>query len=381
MNQNFKDYVCENQEELFADNVFRKLVCSNNNKHQYKKIEVVIKQQSELFYQVISYKNNQVFHKNCSSISELILILEEFEYYTFKQFDFIDIKGTSKFLVNKKGNFKILTNNNKATEEIANHNKQKNTFFKDKVPVDFLIALKIMDASGRVYNDKQAKFRQINKYIEFVESIEANLPQTPVIIDFGCGKGYMTFALHSYLVSKGFKPRIIGIDLKTQVINDCQLLATKLGYEGLNFIVQDIFTYEPDYQIDMVASLHACDIATDFCLYTAIKNNARVVLSVPCCQKQINQQLKKQNDLILKHGFLKNEFASILTDAIRGLVLENHGYDVTICEFISASQTPKNTLIRAVKSASFKKGTKQDEIKQVLDKYQVTQKLVELTNA
>ncbi len=211
-----------------------------------------------------------------------------------------------------------------------------------------------MNARGEVYNVKKDKFRQINRFLEMINDVLPHFDlATPLkVIDFGCGKAYLTFALYHFLrITKNYQVHLIGIDLKQDVIHSCQELAKTLGYqEDLCFIHEDIEHYQAQEEIDLVVSLHACDTATDAALEKAIRWQSKVILSVPCCQHELSQQI--QQDLLrplLKHGILKERFAALTTDAVRAQLLEVLGYHAQILEFIDVEHTPKNLLIRAIK--------------------------------
>ncbi len=233
------------------------------------------------------------------------------------------------------------------------HNRAKNYVIPAGIPCDFLIRLGVMGEDGVVFPRSYSKFRQINRYLEIVEDVFPYLPKdkTLKIIDFGCGKAYLTFALYHYLkVMKGRNVEIIGLDLKEDVIDFCSGVAKDLGYDELKFLKGDIADYSDDHA-DMVVTLHACDTATDYALINAVAWNTKVILSVPCCQHELFKQIK--NDLhnpILKHGILKDRFTEYLTDGLRGLKLESAGYDVAMIEFTSLEHTARNIMIRAVKT-------------------------------
>ena len=224
----------------------------------------------------------------------------------------------------------------------------------------FLVELGVQTAEGKVVKAKYDKFRQINRYLEFVRDILPALPREgrPLkIIDFGCGKSYLTFALYYYLkIMNQYDICVIGLDLKKDVIENCQALADKLGYDSLKFQVGDIGSYENDTErVDMVVTLHACDTATDHALAKAVRWNARVILSVPCCQHELNRQISCDAlSPVLKYGLIKERMAALLTDAVRADLLEEYGYDTQILEFIDMEHTPKNILIRAVKKNHIK---------------------------
>ena len=235
----------------------------------------------------------------------------------------------------------------------TSHNRTKNYILPPGVPCDFLVRLGIMGAEGTVFPRSYSKFRQINRYLEIVEDVFPYLPKdkTLKIIDFGCGKAYLTFALYHYLkVMKGRDVEIIGLDLKEDVIDFCSGIAKDLGYDELKFLKGDIADYTDDHA-DMVVTLHACDTATDYALINGVAWNTKVILSVPCCQHELFKQIK--NDLhnpILKHGILKDRFTEYLTDGLRGLKLESAGYDVSMIEFTSLEHTARNIMIKAVKT-------------------------------
>jgi SAM-dependent methyltransferase len=260
------------------------------------------------------------------------------------------------------------------------HNKEKQYIIKDNTIVPFLVELGVMNIAGKVLNDKYDKFRQINRFIEFVDDVveEFDPKKTISIIDFGCGKSYLTFAIHYYLTEvKKLKVNIVGLDLKENVIKDCNKIVAKYNMKGIRFQVGDIKDYKEE-KVDMVVTLHACDTATDYALYHAINMKCKYIFSVPCCQHEINNQLS--TDIlhpINKFGILKDRFSALLTDSIRANILEYEGYDVSMIEFIDFAQTPKNILIRAIKN-----NKKNDEslklVEDTLNKYNIHQTLYDL---
>ena len=268
-----------------------------------------------------------------------------------------------------------------AAAPAAAHNRAKNYVLPAGVPCDFLIRLGIMGEDGTVFPRSYNKFRQINRYLEIVEDVFPYLPKdkTLKIIDFGCGKAYLTFALYHYLkVMKQRNVEIIGLDLKEDVIDFCSGVASDLGYDELKFLKGDIADYTDDHA-DMVVTLHACDTATDYALINAVAWNTKVILSVPCCQHELFKQIK--NDLhkpILKHGILKDRFTEYLTDGLRGLKLEACGYDVAMIEFTSLEHTARNIMIKAVKTnaagayAKKKREAAEQQYQALCDFYQVT---------
>lgn len=237
--------------------------------------------------------------------------------------------------------------------EALAHNRTKQYILMDGTPVDFLVGLGVQTPGGRVTKTKYDKFRQINRYLEFIEDVLEALPKERMIriIDFGCGKSYLTFAMYYYLHElQGRDIQVTGLDLKEDVIRHCNELADKLQYSNLHFERGDISTYTGAEQVDMVVSLHACDKATDFALEKAVKWNARVILAVPCCQHELNGQMRCETlQPVLKYGIIKERMAALITDALRADLLEQQGYETQILEFIDMEHTPKNLLIRAVK--------------------------------
>jgi SAM-dependent methyltransferase len=241
------------------------------------------------------------------------------------------------------------------------------------------VDLGVMNAQGKVISAKYDKFRQINRFLEFVEDILPKLPKERevTILDFGCGKSYLTFAMYYYLKElQGYDVKIIGLDLKADVIANCSRLAEKYGYDKLHFLQGDIAEYEGVRAVDMVVTLHACDTATDFALAKAVEWGARVILSVPCCQHEVNKQIKNELlEPVLRYGILKERLSALLTDGIRANLLEAKGYDTQILEFIDMEHTPKNLLIRAVKTEK-EKNTK--DLEELLCQLQVKPMLKKL---
>lgn len=336
---------------------------------------VLIKE--KLYFQLSSFKNNQAFHDNFKKEECLNQLVEYISTSTFGQLDAKNISFTTLILTNKKGTVTIKTKNIKAdsnkkslaNDDRLNHNRTKQYILNEGEKIDFLMALGVMTPEYKIAKAKYDKFKQLNRYLEFVNDILPSLTQNnksnndkPLqIVDFGCGKSYLTFALYYYLKKvQKLNVQIIGLDLKEQVIRDCNALSKKLGYTELKFYCGDIKDYEEitghkDNDIDMVITLHACDTATDFALYKAVKWNAKVIMAVPCCHKEMNRQLKTANtdkalQNIMKYGLIKERMASLMTDAYRANCLEEQGYDVQVMEFIDMEHTPKNILIRAVKS-------------------------------
>lgn len=299
----------------------------------------------------------KVLHKNYDRQDLITYIEQEMtEHYT--QLQIQNGKADGNVLVSKKGKMtvkcKFHAGAPKETPQIMAHNRTKNYILREGTPVPFLVDLGVMTSEGKVVAARYDKFKQINRFLEFIEDILPKLEKDReiTILDFGCGKSYLTFAIYYYLRElKAYDVRIIGLDLKKDVIEKCNRLAKNYGYEKLQFLVGDIADYEGVNSVDMVVTLHACDTATDFALAKAVDWGAKVILSVPCCQHEVNRQV--QNDMlapVLKYGILKERMSALLTDGIRANLLETMGYETQILEFIDMEHTPKNLLIRAVKT-------------------------------
>ncbi len=236
------------------------------------------------------------------------------------------------------------------------HDRAKQYILPDNTPCDFLIRLGVMSSSGKVIAQKWDKFRQINRFLEMVADVSSELGDTETlkIIDFGCGKAYLTFALYHYFtVIKARAVQIVGLDLKSDVVEFCSKTAVELGYTGLTFQQGSIRDFENKEPADMVVCLHACDTATDDALVDAVQRGAKVILAVPCCQHELLNQIDNLNmHPLLKHGLIKERLSSLITDSVRALMLETKGYSVDMLEFVDLEHTPKNLLIRAMKNGT-----------------------------
>ncbi len=308
----------------------------------------------ELVFQLESFRNNQAFHENLEITETVDRILDYMQ--NMKQMQFETSRWNYTILISKKGKVTIKRKAQKEQDKKADlsHNRKKQYILEEGVFVPFLRDLGVMTEEGKIVRSRFDKFRQINRFLEFIEDILPKLDKGRelTILDFGCGKSYLTFAMYYYLHElKKYDIRIIGLDLKTDVIRNCNELSRKYGYEKLTFLEGNIADYSGVNEVDMVVTLHACDTATDFALAKAVGWKAKVILSVPCCQHEINGQI--ENEIlkpVLKHGLLKERFSAIVTDALRAEYLEQEGYDVQVLEFIDMEHTPKNILIRAVRT-------------------------------
>lgn len=346
-------------EELLNESLYQIVISNPRNKGGAFKIKirpVLIKEQL-LFQETVS-KDTRVYHANLTKQEALDKILSYMEQ-DFKQLEAEGMVGKLMVLVSKKGKMTVKYSGKKPAASLAgerpdlSHNRTKRYILKEGKAVPFLIDLGVQTTEGKIVKAHYDKFKQINRYLEFVEDILPVFEKGKCIhiIDFGCGKSYLTFALYYYLHElKGYEVAITGLDLKEDVIAHCNELAQKYHYDKLRFLHGDIAKYEGTGDVDMVVTLHACDTATDYALKKAVDWNAKVIFSVPCCQHEVNRQIQNEQLAdILKYGLIKERISALLTDAIRANLLEEKGYETQILEFITMEHTPKNILIRAVK--------------------------------
>lgn len=353
----------------WIDEKFVQMILSNTrNAEAGSKLKirpVLIKEQ--IVYQETLYQGTKVFHSNRNR-EEMITGLEELFQNLFRQGEIQSAKGMVTILVSKKGKVTVNIKRKPVSQEspfnelqpgLMEHNRTKNYILEEGVPVDFLVGLGVQTKDGKIVKSRYDKFRQINRYLEFIEDVIPRLPKdkTLRIIDFGCGKSYLTFAMYYYLhVIKKYPVQITGLDLKTDVIDHCNKLAKEYGYKDLHFERGDISTYEGADSVDMVVTLHACDTATDFAIQKAVQWGASVIMVVPCCQHEVNKQISCDELAgILQYGLIKERMSALITDALRAQMLEKQGYDTQILEFIDMEHTPKNILIRAVKKSGMQK--------------------------
>lgn len=307
-----------------------------------------------LYFQVSRYTDKQVFHENMTA-EDALETLSGWILHDFRQAQIRMQDEMVTVLVSKKGKATVKSKKAACIEtQNLEHNRKKRYIIEEGTAVPFMIDLGVMTESGKIIRTRYDKYRQINRFLEFIEDILPELPtdRTVHIIDFGCGKSYLTFAMYYYLkVLKHYDIRITGLDLKQKVIEDCQALADRYGYDGLQFLCGDIADYNGTDEVDMVVTLHACDTATDYALYKAVKWHASVILSVPCCQHELNRKMQCETlSGAFQYGLIKERTAALMTDAMRGQLLEMKGYKTQLLEFIDMEHTPKNILIRGVKS-------------------------------
>lgn len=320
-----------------------------------------VEHKDNILYQCEEHRNNQVFHHNLNEEEAAGYI--ENAMQEFKQMQMETRKFRYQVLVSKKGKMTIQRRlqTGRFKEIDLSHNRKKHYILEEGKAVPFLQDLGVMTKEGEIVRTKFDKFRQINRFLEFIEDVLPELPKDRevTILDFGCGKFYLTFAIYYYLHElKGYDIRIIGLDLKTDVIYACNQLAKKYGYRKLKFMEGNIADYTGSDEVDMVVTLHACDTATDFALAKAVGWKAKVILSVPCCQHELNRQMENETLApLFSYGLIKERMAALVTDAIRAEYLKREGYDTQILEFIDMEHTPKNILIRVIYTGNKGKNT------------------------
>lgn len=332
-----------------------KIIISNKRKASENINKITLKPFSGkdgIYYQVSEFDEKQVYHKNFYDIETAWEYILNF-FQNYKNIVIFTDKYDYNILIGKKGNITIKKNVPTSKNTISEHNKKKNYIIPDNKPCDFLFKLGIMTEEGKVKAQKYDKFVQINKFLEIVSDVCDELPKDREIsiVDFGCGKSYITFALYYYFnFVKSRKVHIIGVDLKEKVIEDCRRIAQEIGYKKMDFVCGDIKDYY-NKDIDMVVSLHACDTATDMALIKAVEWKSKVIISVPCCHHELFSQIKSNTlEPMIRYGVLKDKVATIVTDTLRSLALEINGYDVSVIEFTPLEHTAKNVMIRAILS-------------------------------
>ena len=316
----------------------------------YKKIVI---DKKEKYYQASQYTEKQVFHENIDYLDLYDYCITKI-YKCFRQVNAWSPNGEYMLLISKSGKctYKFNTTKNNIQHIATEHNRKKQYILEEGIQIAPLIDMGIFTKEGKIVNSMYNKYRQINRFLEILndEIINSSLSQLN-IIDFGCGKSYLTFIVYYYLTEiMNIDANIIGLDLKEEVIKKCNKAATKYGYKKLKFEVGNIDSFKSPFKVDMVITLHACDTATDFALCNAIQWGAKMIFSVPCCQHELNKQIKTDSFSILtKYGIIKERFSTLATDAIRANLLEYCGYKTQLLEFIDFDHTPKNILIRAIK--------------------------------
>ena len=342
-------------EEVFKSEII-KIVISNKVKkdEKYNKIAINLKENNKnKFYQIEKFTDKQVFHENIK-INEISDKVGELIFGNYKQMTAWSNNEIFDLKISKKGKIFLGKKKNDNSKIVAKgHNKEKNYILKEGMIIEPLIDLGVFTKEGKVVNSKYDKYKQINRFIEIIDDeIKKNDYKELTILDFGCGKSYLTFVLYYYFVKiKNINVKMIGLDLKEDVIKKCNDIAKRYNYENLHFELGDINGFKYNNKVDMVITLHACDTATDYALYNAIKWNSKMIFSVPCCQHEFNSQMKaKELSILTKYGIVQERVAALMTDSVRANLLECVGYKTQLLEFIDIAHSPKNILIRASKN-------------------------------
>ena len=377
-----KDMTVEEALRKIAELSPVKIVLSNvaDKEQRMQKVQI---EKKEKHFQIAQYSDRQVFHKNVDEEELISFCIEELGV-NFLQLNAWMLRGEASLKLTKKRKllFDIKKADNSAlADEVRDNNRKKNYILEEGRVIEPLIDMGIFTKEGRIVSSMYDKFKQINRFIEIIDDeLKKKIITHLNIIDFGCGKSYLTFIVYYYLTEiKKIKVNMIGLDLKEDVIRKCNKAAKKYGYENLSFELGDINGYSAPFKVDMVITLHACDMATDFALYNAVNWGAGYIFSVPCCQHELNAQIKSEKfSLMTRYGIIKERFSALITDAIRGNLLEYMGYNVNLLEFVDLSHTPKNILIRAVKNPNKAESVKlraMDEVKRMMEEYGLSQAL------
>lgn len=359
-----------------------KIIISNDvtKTQEIKKIQI---EKKEKYYQIAEFTEKQVFHKNVDEKElERVCVTKLNENFLQLNAWAVSSEAQIKLTRKRKVFFDVKkADNKKMAEEVKTNNRKKNYILAEGSVIEPLVDMGIFTKEGKIVNSMYDKYKQINRFIEIIDDeLKKKIITHLNIIDFGCGKSYLTFIVYYYLTAiKKIKVNMIGLDLKEDVIKKCNKAAEKYGYKNLSFELGDINGYNAPFKVDMVITLHACDMATDFALYNAINWGANYIFSVPCCQHELNSQIKSEKfSLMTRYGIIKERFSALVTDAIRGNLLEYMGYNVNLLEFVDLSHTPKNILIRAVKNPNKAKEVKEkamDEVRKMMEEYGLSQAL------
>ena len=377
-----KDMTVEEALRKIAELSPVKIVLSNvaDKEQRIQKVQI---EKKEKYFQIAEYTDKQVFHKNVDEEELISFCIEELGV-NFLQLNAWMLGGEASVKLTKKGKllFSLKKADNSAlADEVRDNNRKKNYILEEGKVIEPLIDMGIFTKEGKIVSSMYDKFKQINRFIEIIDDeLKKKIITHLNIIDFGCGKFYLTFIVYYYLTEiKKIKVNMIGLDLKEDVIKKCNNAAKKYGYEYLSFELGDINGYKAPFKVDMVITLHACDMATDFALYNAINWGAGYIFSVPCCQHELNAEIKSETfSLMTRYGIIKERFSALVTDAIRGNLLEYMGYNVNLLEFVDLSHTPKNILIRAVKNPNKAENVKlraMDEVKRMMEEFGLSQAL------
>ena len=342
-------------DEVFEKEVIKTVISNKVKKDEkYNKVNISLKENNKnKFYQIEKFTDKQVFHENIK-IDEINEKVYEIIDGKYKQMTAWSSSETFDLKISKKGKIFLGKKKNDNSKIITKgHNKEKNYILKEGMIIEPLIDLGVFTKEGKVVNSKYDKYKQINRFIEIIDDeIKKNDYKELTILDFGCGKSYLTFVLYYYFVKiKNINVKMIGLDLKEDVIKKCNEIAKRYNYDNLHFELGDINGFKYNNKVDMVITLHACDTATDYALYNAIKWNSKMIFSVPCCQHEFNAQMKAEElSILTKYGIVQERVAALMTDSVRANLLECAGYKTQLLEFIDIAHSPKNILIRASKA-------------------------------
>ena len=349
----------------------------------YTKITVrAVTIRAQAGFQVEQLRDNKAFHRNLTPEELLKLVQQELEG-RYRQVLLVTPEQSSQYCLKVNGSYKKSVSAGVPMPAASrSHNREKSYILKEGENIPALVDLGVFTPDMKIVRAKYDKYKQINRFIELVDQAFRDYKKDEIcILDFGCGKSYLTFILYYYFsVKRGLKATIIGYDLKADVVERCGKIAEKYGYTGLEFVHADVSRdVLTDRKIDMIVTLHACDTATDFALHYAITKGADFIFSVPCCQHEINAGIHRGGDLdiLLRHGIIQERLSALLMDSIRAAVLEDMGYQVDMIEFIDFDHSPKNLMIRARRGG--KKSTAgREEAQRLAERYGFTQKLLEL---
>ncbi len=371
--------LCEAVEELFQTPLIRGVISNPKGETVWKKVRF---RHLKDGYQLEKLTEKQAFHTDVPE-HEIAGAVCELMEQGFRQVDGWNETHAFSLKISKKGTVTLLKRKEKSQNDQTEHNREKQYLLKEHTVIPPLVDLGIFTKEGKVVQSMYHKFRQINRFTELIrDGLEAFDKDSIRILDFGCGKSYLTFILYHYLVNlRGMDAEITGLDLKTEVIETCNRLAKEYGYEKLKFQAGDVNGYQAEAMPDMVITLHACDTATDYALFHAIRWGCGLIYSVPCCQHELNGQIQGGDlSLLTRYGLIQERFSALATDALRGALLEACGYQVQMLEFVDFSHSPKNLLIRAIKKPISKEKQKKAlmEAKALMEQFSVTPTLYRL---
>lgn len=385
---------------IVANSITKMIISKPAEKtNPYKKI--VIERKKE-YFQAAKYTEKQVFHDNVMP-EELEQYLQELITDAYLQVNAWDVEKEHIVLISKKGKVTYKMKKLPGAQNVvageaqpdgasaqtadmtySTHNRKKNYILEEGQVIPPLVDMGVFTKEGKVVKSMYDKFRQINRFIEMIDDGVRDYNKDEIhIIDFGCGKSYLTFIMYYYFTEvRHMKVQMLGLDLKEDVIKKCNETAEKYGYENLRFEMGDINGFTTPFDVDMVVTLHACDTATDFALYNAICWNAKMIFSVPCCQHELNKQMQTDDlSLLTRYGIVKERFAALATDAVRANLLEVCGYKTQLLEFVDFAHTPKNILIRAIRKPVVTASVKKKylgEVESVMEEFHVTPTLYTL---